>query len=151
MNAVVVSAGDVPPMAMPGSDFAVDFSASSGGTVMVSHVNADPPVTETIDHLNGYWDVHSDLVPGTFSAVVSFGYDGAALPPEVAPETIMVAVYDMGTDAWTTLTTTVDVSQQTATAAVDRFGKFVLVGDSALRARAESWGAIKALYAGDNE
>jgi len=151
MNAVMVSAGDVPPMAMPGSDFTVDFSASSGGTVMVSHVNADPPVTETIDHLNGYWDIHSDLAPGAFSAQVSFGYDGAVLPPEVAPETIMVAVYDMSTDNWTTLTTSVDVSRQMATATVDRFGKFVLVGDSALRAQTERWGAIKALYAGDNE
>jgi hypothetical protein len=151
MNAMAVPAGDAAPMSAPASDFTVDFSSSAGGAVSVSHVLADPPVAPAIEHLNGYWDVHSDLVPGTFSADVSFGFDTASLPQGVDPAAIAVAIYNADTDAWNVLPTTVDVSGQTATATTDQLSKFVLVGDMVLPTQKTSWGAIKALFVTDGQ
>lgn len=151
MNAVDVPAGDAAPLPVPASDFAIDFASSAGGVLMVSHVPADPPVTPAIDHLNGYWDVHSDLVPGSFTAQVSFGFDASALPPEVDPAAITAAVYDTDTESWNFLPTTVDVAGQTATAITDRLWKFVLVGGMTTPTDRASWGAIKAIYATEED
>jgi hypothetical protein len=151
MNALEIPAGDAVPLATPGSDFAVDFSSSPGGVLCVSHVSADPPVAPPIMHLNGYWDVHSDLAPGAFTADVSFGFDANALPPEVEPGAITVAVYDTDSGVWDLLATTVDVDGQTATATTVRLSKFVLIGGMALPAEATSWGAVKARYATEEE
>jgi hypothetical protein len=149
MNALSIPPGDAAPMPVPGSDFAIDFSSSAGGALSVSHVPADPPVAPSIEHLNGYWDVHSDLAPGSFNAEVSFGFDTASMPPEVSPENIAVAIYNAYTDAWNFLPTTVDVTGQTASTTTDRFSKFALVGEMAVPTRETSWGAIKALFATD--
>lgn len=151
MNAVAVPAGDAAPAAMPASDFAINFSNSTGGAVAVSHVLADPPVGPTIEHLNGYWDVHTDLAPGTFTADVSFGYDPPSLPPDVDPVTIAVAIYNDVTDAWEILATTVDETAQTATATTDRLHKFVLLGGMVLPAENATWGSIKAQYGSESE
>lgn len=147
MNAVAVPAGDAAPMSVPASDFAIDFASSVGGAVSVSHVPADPPVGPAIEHLNGYWDVHSDLAPGTFSAEVSFGFDTASLPPDVQPAGIAIAIYDVDTNAWHVVPTTVDIPGQKATTTTDRLSKFILVGHMTLPTQSASWGAIKTLFA----
>jgi hypothetical protein len=146
MNALAVPAGDAAPMQAPGSDFAIDFSSSSGGVLSISHVPADPPVGSAIDHLNGYWDVHSDLAPGTFTAQASFGFNAASLPPSVDPSGIAVAVYYAEMDMWGMLPTTVDVAGQTATATIDRASKFALVAEPALATKNVTWGALKAKF-----
>jgi hypothetical protein len=151
MNAVAVSAGDTPPMPVPASDFAMDFSSSAGGTVSVSHVPENPPVAPVIVPLNGYWDVHSDLPPGTFVVEVSFGFDSASLPDDVDPAEISIAMYDPAMETWNVLPTTVDVPGQMATATTNRFSKFVLVGDIALPTQRATWGSVKALYATDEK
>jgi hypothetical protein len=149
MNAVAVSAGDAPPMLVSASEFAIDFSSSAGGVVSVSHVLEDPPVPPVIVPLNGYWDVHSDLAPGTFVAEVSFEFDAASLPDDVDPAAIFIEMYDPSMDTWNVLPTTVDVPGQMATATTDRFSKFVLVGDVGLPTQRTTWGSVKAFYATD--
>ena len=151
MSAVEVSAGDAAPLVVADSDFAIDFAISAGGAVSVSHVPADPPVGPAIEHLNGYWDLHSALAPGTFVAQVSFGFNAATLPPEVDPATITVAVYNEDADMWSMLATTVDVATQMATATTNRFSKFVLIGGGIVPTESASWGAIKALFSTDDE
>lgn len=146
MNAVEVPAGDAPLATASESDFAIDFSNSAGGAVSVSHVLADPPVGPAIDPLNGYWDVHSDLAPGTFTAEVSFGYDAASLPPETDAGAITVVLYNEVLDSWEFLATTVDEVAQTATATTNRLHKFVLLGGMPVPAAKSSWGSLKARY-----
>jgi hypothetical protein len=146
LHAVEVGPGDAAPATVSASDFAIDFSSSDGGALSVSHVPADPPVGPPVDHLSGYWDIHGNFEDGTFLAAVSFGFDANALPPEVDPATIAVLAYDIDSDNWDMLATTVDVTAQTATVTIDRLTKFVLVGGSVLPTETKSWGAIKDLY-----
>ncbi len=148
MNAADVPGGGV-PVAMPGSEFVVALQTGGDGVVSVSHVMDDPPVGSGVEHINGYWDVHSDLTSDTFVANVSFGFDTATLPPDVDPAAITVAIFDESTGNWTALPTVVDVTAETATATTSRLHKFVLLGNAPVPVKQTSWGAIKALYAGE--
>ena len=149
MNAAEVAAGDAAPALLTASSFAIDFLTSPGGVVSVSHVLAEPPVGPGIDHLNGYWDVKSDMTDGSFTASVSFNFDVASLPSHVDPATIAVVIYDDTSDQWTMLATSVDVTAQTATATTNRLHKFALIGDAALPVKPATWGAIKSQYANE--
>lgn len=147
IDALEFAAGDPLPVDVPTSGFGIDVAASPGGRVSVSRVvGADPPGVPAVDHLHGYWDVHTDLAPGSYEADVILRLDAGLFPPEVNPAGVVIGVWDPGAGAWRPLTTEVDVVAGTATATTGVLSKFVLVESAAVTTRGQSWGAMKASF-----
>jgi len=145
IDALEVAAGDAAPVSVQTSGFGIDVAASSGGRVSVSRVaGADPPGVSAVEHLHGYWDVHTDLTPGSYEADVTLRLDANLFPPEVNPAGVVVGVWDPGVGTWRPLPTDVDLVAGTATATTTVLSKFVLVESAAVTAGARSWGAVKA-------
>lgn len=147
LRAIEVTAGDSPAMPVPGGVLSVDFLSSPGGVVSLSRVYDDLPETlPSIPHLNGYWDVHTNMAPGSYTADIVFDLDAASFPPGVNPASVVVGIYDPVAGDWQALATQVDVDAGTATVRTDLLSKFVLVADATVRAERQSWSALKAGY-----
>ncbi len=146
LDALQVEPGDSEQVAVSSSQFAIDFLSSPGGVVSVSRVQADVPGTPFIEHLNGYWDVHTNMPPDSFTAEVTLDLNAVPLPPEVNPAAVAIAVFDPAEGNWQLLDTRLDLLGGTATATTHRLSKFVVVESEAVPNLRSSWGLLKAAF-----
>lgn len=145
-DAFQAAAGDTPPVAFPSSEVAFDLASGPGGIVSVARASTDPPGTPPVEHLNGYWDVHTDMAEGSYSASIAFTIDAATLPEGIDVSGIAVAAWDPATQMWEPLMTAVDVQAMTATVVTDRMGKFVLLDSPPVPVERQTWGGVKTRY-----
>lgn len=145
-RAFEAAAGDAVPVAFASHEVAFDPASGPGGKVSVARVNADPPGTPAVEHLNGYWDVHTDMPAGSFSIDIEFAINPASLPEGVDVAGIVVAGYAPSTGMWEPLMTTVDEPSLTATITADRMTKFVLLESAPVPVDQHTWGGVKARY-----
>jgi hypothetical protein len=145
-RAFEVAAGDAPPVAFSSSEIAFDLQSGPGGRVSVARAAGDAPGVPPVAHLNGYWDVHTDIPEGSYSASIQFGIDPASLPEGIDIAGIVVAAFSPMTQMWEPLTTSVDDTALTATVVTDRMGKFVLLESAPVPTERGTWGGLKSMY-----
>lgn len=146
LHALQVGPGDSPGAGIAASEFAVDFESSPGGVLSVSRVAGDPPGTPPVPHLNGYWDVHTDMPVGSYVAQVSLNVDPSALPEGVTIAEVKIAAYDPDAGSWDVLPTTPDEAVGVVRANTAQLTKFVLLDSPPVPVEHLSWGAVKAIY-----
>lgn len=127
----VVPAGDPVPLAFPGTDVMLDFSASPGGQVTVTmHMDDHPQAPEGVNALSRSWQMETDMAGG-FVVDVQFTYRQRDLPGVEESEIGGAARWDAGQVRWQYLGGSVDTVADTLTVpGVSRFSDWVLIGAS---------------------
>ncbi len=152
VRAAAAAAGDIGPLAFPGTGLTIDKSSGPAGSITATRVTGLPPTTPlpapNAAAYPDYWEARTDLPPGGFAVDLILEYDAGRLEPGVVEQDIRIWRYDRGSGVWDELPTTIDAVAHTATArGLDRFSIFCLATDpKVVPARASSWGTLKTTY-----
>jgi hypothetical protein len=146
LHAFAVSAGSPSPIAVPGQDITIAFQSGPGGSLTSTKVDAPAPIGAALTGPDVYWDLHTDMTPGSFAAELTVGFDLLTLPPEINPADLTLVRFDEELGVIQSLDTTLDLLAGTATATTDRFSIFALTTEVPVTVPAGSWGSVKARF-----
>jgi hypothetical protein len=147
-SASPVPANTPSPLAFAGAGASIVLHGNPAGIITATGAAGAPPVLPTLaGAMPHYWELHSDMAPGSFTGDLTLAYDPAEVPGGVEGESrLRGATYNTDRAEWDILPVTIDAASHKATISGLTHLSVFLLGDFVVGAKRSSWGAVKTLY-----